>query len=308
MDLSRQKLLDPSMLDSNIAIVGLGALGSVVLELLVRAGIKHFKIADPDLVEESNLQRQVIYTNKQINMPKVYAARDYALEINPKVNIECLKDRINAKNIHFIDSEIIVDCTDNLNTRFLINDYAVKHKIPWIFGSAIRQEGMVFLTNDKPCFQCIFKNSGLDESCEREGILNSVSSLIGSLQAHYVFALLREDNIKKELIKVDLKTFKIENFKVKNNNCNACKGNFNYLNKPFVVEKCKVKKHLRITPINKSKLNIANLKKLAKITAENKYSIAGEINKVRFITEDIGLKVATTNYKIAEKIGEKLFS
>ena len=212
MDLSRQKLLDPSMLDSRIAIVGVGALGSVVLELLVRAGIKHFKIADPDLVEESNLQRQVIYTSKQVNMPKVYAARDYAMEVNPEVNIECLKDRINAKNIQFLDSEIIIDCTDNLNTRFLINDYAIKNKIPWIFGSAIRQEGMVFLTNDKPCFQCIFKNSGLDESCEREGILNSISTLIASLQVHYVYELLRGDEIKKELIKVDLKTFKIENF------------------------------------------------------------------------------------------------
>lgn len=308
MDLSRQKLLDPSLLDCRISIVGLGALGTVVFELLVRSGIKHFKLADPDLVEPSNLQRQIIYSGKQVGMPKVYAARDYALEINQEVKVECLKERINAKNIHFLDSEIIIDCTDNLNSRFLINDYSLKNKIPWIFGSAIREEGMVFLTDGKPCFQCIFKNSGLDESCEAEGILNSVSALIASLQVHYVFLLLRGEKIKKELIKVNLSNFNIEKFNVKEKNCNACQGVFNYLNKPFVVEKCKVKNHLRITPINKSRLNMNILKKNSKITAENKYSIAGEINKIKFITEDIGLKLATTSYELAESIGEKLFS
>lgn len=311
MNTQRQdKLLNKeNVKNTTISIIGLGALGSVVLELLVRAGFKKFRIADPDMVEKSNLHRQTLYTTKQIGMPKVYAANETIQELNKDVQLQIAKTKINASKTEFLNVDLIIDCTDNLKTRFLINDYAKKHNIPWIFGSAIRQEGMVFVTDGSPCFECIFKNTNLEENCEIEGVLNSISNIIGALEVHMVYKLINNEKIPKELLKINLDDLSLNKFKVKKNKkCNACNGIYNYLNTPFVIEKCKVKGELVAKPLKKIKIDIKHLNKIALITAKTRIATTGIIKKIRFIlSNNKELRFATTDKALAEKLARLIY-
>ena len=126
MDLCRQnKYLKPEVLGKKIAIIGMGALGSHVLELLVRSGLKNFLIMDSDVVEEHNLHRQN-FNLSDVGKPKVSAAKENMKKINPNVEINIIKENLNQKTIQNLDSfhtDLIVDCKDNLTVRFLINEY-----------------------------------------------------------------------------------------------------------------------------------------------------------------------------------------
>src|SRR3989338_130269 len=154
---------------ANVAIIGLGALGSMSAELLARAGIGNLSIIDRDVVEESNLQRQVLYTEADVGKPKAEAAFRRLKAINSTLRTTPIITDINHKNIEKIleNVDIILDCTDNLYTRFLINDFAKKHKKTWVYAGCIQQQGsVILLTPNTACFRCFTKEAvGLD-TCE----------------------------------------------------------------------------------------------------------------------------------------------
>jgi len=153
---------------STVAIVGLGALGSVSAELLARAGIGKLIVIDRDIVELSNLQRQSLYDESDIGKPKAIAAKEKLSKINSEIKIDIFIDDLNRENIDkilslrgkYIDEkfnkivennkknknniDLILDCTDNLETRFLVNDFSIKNKIPFIYSSAVGSKGYVF--------------------------------------------------------------------------------------------------------------------------------------------------------------------
>src|SRR3989344_2817250 len=146
---------------SAIAIVGLGALGSVSAELLARAGISRLILIDRDVVELSNLQRQSLFDESDIGKPKALAAKEHLNKINSDVEIDFFIDDLNYNNINKIipiknpnneknnkqvknQISLILDCTDNLESRFLINDFSTKNKIPFIYSSAVESKGYVF--------------------------------------------------------------------------------------------------------------------------------------------------------------------
>jgi molybdopterin/thiamine biosynthesis adenylyltransferase len=195
-------------------IVGCGALGTVQASLLARAGTGTIRLIDRDYVEESNLQRQLLYTEADARqgLPKAEAARQHLLEANSEVRIEAHVSDLNPENADDLLSGagVILDGTDNFETRLLINDYSVREGIPWIYGAAVGSYGiaMPVLPGDSACFRCIYPEppAGVQPTCETAGVLGPVTSLIGSLQTMEAIKILsgRIDNVRRKIFTADL--------------------------------------------------------------------------------------------------------
>ncbi|HOV68582.1 MAG TPA: HesA/MoeB/ThiF family protein, partial [Methanoregulaceae archaeon] len=128
---------------SRIAVVGLGATGGIIAELLARAGAGHLKLIDRDTIESSNLQRQILFDETDIGMAKSDAAASRLQKVNSGIVVESVAKDLHPGNIEvlFKDFDLIMDGTDNIQTRYLINDYAVKHTVPWVYSGAVGTSG-----------------------------------------------------------------------------------------------------------------------------------------------------------------------
>ncbi len=209
----------------NVAIIGLGALGSNSANLLSRAGLNLILI-DNDKIDLTNLQRQNIFTERDIKKNKALAAKNYLKKVNSEINIKAYDEKLNKNNINLIKSDLVLDCTDNLETRFLINEYCYKNKIPFVHAAAIQSKGVIFnIIPGKACFNCIYKYTGNIERCEDLGVLNTITTLISSLQVNEALKILMNKDYETTLIRVNLENNNIEKIKVnKNPDCEVCKG------------------------------------------------------------------------------------
>ena len=179
-----------------------------------RAGAGSIRLIDRDYVEESNLQRQLLYTEADARqgLPKAEAARRHLLEANSGVRIEAHVSDLNPENADDLlaGADVILDGTDNFETRFLINDYAVREGIPWIYGAAVGSYGiaMPVLPGDSACFRCVYPEppAGAQPTCETAGVLGPVTSLIGSLQAMEAIKILsgRSESVRRRIFTADL--------------------------------------------------------------------------------------------------------
>ncbi|MBT3690982.1 HesA/MoeB/ThiF family protein [Candidatus Woesearchaeota archaeon] len=246
MDYSRQELVigkkaQKQLEKSKVAIIGVGALGSLSSELLVRSGVKKLILFDNDFIEMSNLQRQHLYKLDDVNKPKVKVAKRYLKEVNPNVSIKEYFMSLTANNIKKLNKvDLILDCTDNMQTRFLLNDFCVKNKINCVFASAIQEKGYIYVYSPKrPCYGCIFSGLRSIDSCETLGVLNGVSSLVSSLQVNEAIKLLIGKKAEEDLIYVSLGKNDFNKIKVeKRKECKACSGNFDYLDGKIKEEVC----------------------------------------------------------------------
>jgi molybdopterin-synthase adenylyltransferase len=196
------------------AIVGCGALGTVHASLLARAGAGTIHLIDRDYVEESNLQRQLLYTEADARqgLPKAEAARRHLIEANAGVRIEAHVADLNPENADELlaGSGAILDGTDNFETRLLINDYSVREGIPWIYGAAVGSYGiaMPVMPGDSACFRCVYPEppAGAQPTCETAGVLGPVTSLIGSLQAMEAIKILsgRSESVRRKIFTADV--------------------------------------------------------------------------------------------------------
>lgn len=180
-----------------VAVVGLGALGTVSANLLARAGVGHLRLIDRDVVELNNLQRQVLFDERDVDLPKAEAAAAKLLATNSEIRIEPVSRDLNASNAESILAgvHLVVDGTDNMEARFLLNEVAVLHGIPWVYGGAIATHGMALAIVPRvtACFRCFLPRMpppGSLPTCDTAGILNTVSSAIGSIQATEALKLL----------------------------------------------------------------------------------------------------------------------
>ncbi len=216
---------------SHVVIVGVGALGSVAADLLCRAGVGKITLIDRDYVEEHNLQRQALYTEADIGQPKAVAALEHLKKINSGIQIVSHVTDLSYENVSLLQGDVVVDGTDNMETRFLINEYCKKNTLPWVYGSGIRDEGYVkaFVPRGA-CFRCVFGPvSGL-ETCDTSGVVNSLTHVIGSLQASFVLQLLLGKKVSGDLVHIDIWTPTFEQLAVKKNtSCPVCKGTYDYL-------------------------------------------------------------------------------
>ena len=181
------------ILSSKVLIIGVGGLGSPVVEFLSRAGIGLLGIVDDDRITLSNLHRQSLYTTSDVGKFKVKVAKDRIKRINPSTKVITYKIRLNINNFKKIinDYDYIVDGSDNFTTKFLLNDYCLKFKKTLVTGAISKFDGHIFTFNFEnkkvPCLRCFFQESEISDdliNCESEGILGTIAGIVGTIQAN----------------------------------------------------------------------------------------------------------------------------
>lgn len=178
------------LLNARVFLIGAGGLGSPAAFYLAAAGIGTIGIADGDVVDHSNLQRQILHSTKDINKPKAISAKETLEALNPDVKIIPYEERLTSKNIMKVinDYDVIIDGSDNFPTRYLVNDACVMLKKPLSHGSIFRFEGQAstFIPGDGPCYRCLFESPPPREfvpSCQEAGVLGVLGGVIGVIQA-----------------------------------------------------------------------------------------------------------------------------
>jgi molybdopterin/thiamine biosynthesis adenylyltransferase len=185
--------------ESRVLIVGCGALGCVSADLLVRAGVGFVRIVDRDFVERDNLHRQVLFTESdaEAQLPKAVAGANRLKSVNSEVVVESVVADVNANNLRSLaaDVEVIVDGTDNFETRYLINDFAVENNLPWVFAGCVGAEGqtMAIVPGQTPCLSCFLPEpppAASMPTCESAGVLAPIVSVVAAYQAMEAIKLL----------------------------------------------------------------------------------------------------------------------
>ncbi len=213
------------LMASRVTICGCGALGTVLANHLVRAGVGHVRIVDRDFIETHNLQRQILFDEADVaaNLPKAEAAARKLRAINSEVEIEAVVTDIDHTNILDLvsDADLILDGTDNFETRYLINDAAVKLGKPWVFGGVIGSEGqtMTIRPGRTPCLRCVIEDNpppGLTPTCETAGVLGPAVAVVASFEAVEAIKLLSgaEDALNNELFVIDIWDWTFRRLKV----------------------------------------------------------------------------------------------
>ncbi len=201
--------------NSRAVIVGCGAIGAAAANLLVRAGVGRLRVLDRDFVEPSNLQRQTLFeeTDARDALPKAVAAERRLRAINSDVSVEGIVADLNAANAEELLAgySLILDGTDNFETRFLMNDYSVKAQTPWIYAAAVSSYGltMAIRPGQSACLACLLESSGglgMEETCDTVGVLGPIVNLIASLQVAEALKLLagRESALHGRLLSCDV--------------------------------------------------------------------------------------------------------
>src|SRR3954447_25343715 len=201
--------------DAHVTLCGCGALGTVLANALVRAGVGHLRLVDRDFIETHNLQRQVLFDEHDVaeNLPKAEAAARKLGAINSGVYVEPIVADIDRTNIlEFVqDADLILDGTENFEIRYLINDAAVKLGKPWVYGGCIGSHGqtMTILPGETPCLRCVFEAApapGEGGTCETAGVLSPIVNIVASFQVAEAFKILTGhlDKINRELIYIDV--------------------------------------------------------------------------------------------------------
>lgn len=278
---SRQVLFAPigevgqkKLMDSRVAIVGMGALGTVLANHMVRAGVGYVRIIDRDFVEESNLQRQMLYEESDAaeSRPKAVAAAERLSRVNSLVRIEPHVADLNPANAEELlsDVDLVLDGSDNFSVRFLINDVCVKLGTPWIYGGAVSSRGvsMTVLPGVTPCLRCMFSQppeQGAAETCDTSGVIGPIIHVVASYQAAEALKLLtgRTEHVNKSMLHFDL----WHNFQGsvdvsggKSEDCPCCgRRRFEYLSAELegeTIQSLCGRNSVQIVPLRPRKLNL----------------------------------------------------
>ncbi len=202
------------LLASHAIIVGCGALGALQAEALSRAGVGRLTIIDRDFVEETNLQRQFLFSERDASeaLPKAIAARRRIAEINSSIEVRAIVADLEPGNANDLlhGADIILDGTDNFETRYLVNDFAVSSTVPWIYGAAVGSYGLIMpvLPGETACLRCVYPDppTGAQPTCETAGVLNSLTMLIAALQVAEAFKILsgNRDKVRRKITTADV--------------------------------------------------------------------------------------------------------
>ncbi|MGB5329737.1 MAG: HesA/MoeB/ThiF family protein [Gammaproteobacteria bacterium] len=222
-----------AILDASVLIVGVGGLGSPAAMYLAAAGIGKLVLSDFDIVETSNLQRQIIHRNASVGENKVDSGRQTVQALNPDCEVDVIGYQLEGDELQkTIDSvDIVLDCSDNYPTRFEVNRYCVETATPLVTGAAIRLEGQIM--NYQPaansaCYQCLYAHAyGNEESCELEGVLGPVVGVIGTMQAVQTLLILagQGEEMVNRLLLFDALAMQWQSVTLpKNSNCPICSG------------------------------------------------------------------------------------
>ncbi|MBI5440382.1 MAG: ThiF family adenylyltransferase [Deltaproteobacteria bacterium] len=229
--------------ESRVVVIGCGALGCANVALLARGGVGRLRLVDRDFVELSNLQRQVLFeeSDAREGLPKAIAAAAAVGRINSEVEVEPVVADVSPDNVEGLISgaDVVLDGTDNFETRYLLNDACVKREIPWIYGGAVGSTGMslTILPGKTPCFRCISPEApppGSAQTCDTTGVLASVITSVAAVQWTEAVKLLvgAREHLSRSLLSFDLWASKWQSVDglVRNPECPCCgRGSFEYL-------------------------------------------------------------------------------
>jgi len=235
-------------------IIGTGGLGAPLAFYLAAAGVGTLGIVDFDTVEESNLQRQIIHSTRDVDRPKVASARDKLRGLNPKINVITHNVELTEKNAHIIkDYDIVADGTDNYQTRYIVNDACVLLKKPLVYGSVYQFEGQVsvFYAENGPCYRCLYPSPpppGLVPGCSVGGVMGVLPGIVGTIQAGEVIKLIvgAPDALIGRLLVFDAWKMKFRELKLlKEPRCPVCGDSptITDLEKIDYLEFCGLRKH-----------------------------------------------------------------
>ena len=289
---SRQILFEPlgaqgqrRLGGSRVTLLGCGALGSVLADTLVRAGVGFLRIVDRDFLELNNLQRQVLFDEQDVadQLPKAEAARRKLNKINSEVTVEGLIDDANNANIEALiqGADLILDGTDNFETRYLINEVSAKHKIPWIYGACVAATGLTIpvIPGRTPCLKCLFEQAPppeMNPTCDTVGVLGPLVGIVAGLQAAEALKILSGnlDAVTRKLTSIDIWTGRIMQMNVNSavEDCACCKrGVYEYLDGDVGQQAAVLcgRDAVQINQVRRGKLDLAALaEKLADVADE----------------------------------------
>ncbi|MCA9473709.1 MAG: molybdopterin-synthase adenylyltransferase MoeB [Nitrospirales bacterium] len=217
---------------ARVFVVGAGGLGSPVALYLAAAGVGTIGLIDSDVVDLSNLQRQVLHHTPDVNRPKVTSAKEKILALNPDVQVETYEDRLTSENaLELIKQyDIVIDGVDNFPAKFLINDACYFAKKPLVHGGILRFDGRVFtiIPDESACYRCIFKAPpppGLVANCQEAGIIGVVAGIIGTIQATEAIKLILNigNPLTNRILDFNAQTTRFREVRTKRNpNCQLC--------------------------------------------------------------------------------------
>ena len=220
------------LLAANVLIVGAGGLGSPASIYLAAAGVGNITIYDDDVVDLSNLQRQIAHHTPDIGIDKVISSRQTLNKLNPDVNVIAVKQRLAGEQLdrEVINADVVLDCSDNFATRFAINKACVNHQTPLVSGAAIRFEGQVSVftpgENNSPCYNCLYHSDGEDaQNCATNGVIAPITGIVGSIQAMEAIKLIidKGHTLTGRLLLIDGLTMEFNTMKLrKNPGCPTC--------------------------------------------------------------------------------------
>jgi len=298
------------LLDSTVAIIGLGALGTVSANNLSRAGIGTIKLIDRDYVELSNLQRQALYDEEDVKneKPKAVAAYDHLMKINSSIILEPIISDINSSNVeHTIHGcDLVLDCTDNLEVRYLLNEACDHYQTPWIYCGAVGSlcMSMNILPGITPCFQCLTGNAdpaGSNQTCSTVGVLNMVTNIAASVQsAEALKILLGSEKIRKSVFYMDVWNDSAEYIDIqKDPQCPVCgKHHYSYLGNAvgsYATSMCG-RNEIQVVPMNPSEISFERLAASLEKLGDVKYN--GFM--LKFSNDNIGIKLFKDGRAIIE--------
>ncbi|MEL7658305.1 MAG: ThiF family adenylyltransferase [Bacillota bacterium] len=258
---------------SSVAIIGLGALGTVSANNLARAGVGKIRLIDRDYVELSNLQRQALYDEEDVKSekPKAIASAEHLSRINSSIKLEPIISDVNPSNIEqLIDGfDLILDCTDNFEVRLLLNEACDHHKIPWIYCGALGSYCMTMniIPGETPCFLCFTGNNVSTDrhhTCSTAGVLNMITNIAASVQsAEALKILLRSDEIRTSLFYMDVWNNTTEYLDIqKNPECPVCgEHHYTYLGQAagtYTASLCG-RNEIQVVPGKKIDIDFKNL-------------------------------------------------
>lgn len=306
---------------SKATVIGLGATGSATAEMLARAGVGDMLLIDRDNVESSNLSRQTLYTEQDIGKEKALAARERLKQINSLINITALAVGLDSENITSVLGsriDLIFDCTDNLETRFLLNEFCRKNRIPAVFCGVAGMNGFVLPMNGNFCFNCVFMHAKEALTCSGEGILGATVHLAASLQVKEGLDILlgkKWKETEERLILFDLEREDIEKIKVKKNPaCLVCQGQFYCLEEKekkkssYTIKKCKTRAAFSVR-FNR-KIDLVNIKKKYKVLLETPLLLVVEKDGAEMIVHQYGEVIfkKVKDYNQIERLAEEIYS
>lgn len=230
--------------NARVLVVGCGALGGALAQNLTRSGIGHLRVVDRDVVEESNLPRQVLFEDRHARdrIEKSTAARETLERIGGPTRIEALVEHVDADNIERLvrDVDLVVDGTDNLETRYLVNDVCVERALPWVYGGVVGATGLVLpiLPGKGPCLACIFPEpppAGVLPTCDTAGVIEPAVALVAALQSGLALRILASDEpLVPLLLDVDAWSGRVKELEMgRDPTCRCCgQREFKYLREP----------------------------------------------------------------------------